>query len=131
MGLSLVEHSRNGQTSRFPLRRRWEDTEKQKLTHGQPCYWRAVPHHFSPELPEALRSFWLWLSAPSLLWDRLERCPLPRSWGRQSTSHCCRGDVTPRQLQRSEVNDLLLYVLKKSAAPSFWHFQLIIPGITD
>lgn len=135
-GVFPVEHSRNGHMSRLPHRwRRWEDTGKQKLTHGQPCHWRAAPHQFSPELPGALRSFWLSPSTPSLppvgTWDRLKRFPLPRSWGRQSTSDCSRGDVTPRQLQRSEVNDLLLYVLKKAAAPSFWHFQLIIPGVTD
>lgn len=61
-----------GHMSRFPHGkprwRRWEDTEKQKLTRGQPCYWRGAPHQFSPELPEASRSFWLWLSTPSLLW---------------------------------------------------------------
>lgn len=131
-----VELSRKGHMSRFPHGkprwRGWEDTEM-KLAHGQACYWRAVPHQFSPELPEplALSGFSSALPPSCGYKDRLERCPVPRSWARQSTSRCSRGDVTSRQLRRSEVNGLLLYVLKKAAAPSLWHFQLIIPGVTD
>lgn len=36
----------------------------------------------------------------------------------------------PRYCQCSAVNDLLHYVLKKAAAPSFWCCQLISPGVT-